>query len=504
MEGSEQVDTPASIFERARALSEFGRNDEAIAELRRGLASFPEDPWLLGELAWRMLHLPDHAEAERLARQTLAARPDDEVALMVLCETSVASKRFDVAQQLARELVGHHPEWATSHLNLAFALVSDDRGTRAERKARNTAAAQSVGEALLLDPEGNDTLFRSTVLFRRANKPAEAQRTLDRALELDPTSERLRLLVADSTETNEAEALRLLSGVLAENPQHRGASRSVSDRIWSHTQHIATFAVWGCVAVILFANFAFGESIADLASPTRRQFTLLLLALSFGWIGFVVLLNRGGLPKRFIRRLFGGAWWVWIGLIIAITGSFLASILLGGLAARSQSSLPTVMGEYVGDVTMMVGFVAWYLMIGELAIVLARFHSEARTGLFPPDAEGLQAARAALRHSYWGLVPIAIAALVAALPFLPITSRNPEAAGGLFPVALAVAAPPLVTILLRALRVRNLGGSGPLRVTLIGLGIAVLFVIGGWALADRHAAEYDPPQLGTSRTYPGT
>src|SRR5699024_6747825 len=98
------------------------------------------------------------------------------------------------------------------------------------------------------------------------------------------------------------------------------------------------------------------------------------------------------------RRLFAEVWWVWPGII----GSGLATIAVVLLSlAFAIRGLPTqveMAGEYIGGLTMMIGFVAWLALMAELAIVCARFASERRNSLTPDDAEGCSAARERLRE----------------------------------------------------------------------------------------------------------
>ncbi|MFT4232528.1 MAG: hypothetical protein QM606_07125, partial [Leucobacter sp.] len=73
-------------------------------------------------------------------------------------------------------------------------------------------------------------------------------------------------------------------------------------------------------------------------------------------------------------------------------------------------------------------------------------------------------------------------------------------AGGFGAVAAALAAPPLVSLLLRLGRVLAMrraggrgvpGGAGAL--LWVSIALAAGAVVGVWLLADRHAAEHDPP-----------
>lgn len=512
--GSSAEQTPARCFERAEALNGFGRREEAIAELRRGLGVFPDDPELLGYLGWLLFFAGEQDEAEDFALRTLAVRPADARALNTLCEITVAQARFAEGAGYARELLRHFPDWPVSHLHLAYALASDASMPFKARRRRRTEARASIDRALELAPEDVETLRRSTVLLRRLGDAEAASRTLDRGLELAPDDESLLLLAAqrESEKTSgpqhlqglglsaghQAAALRILSGVLADNPRHRGVARAVSDDVWGRTRLLATIGLWVCVLLMLFAYLVFGEPMST-SRRTQVRAGEALLILPAAWFVLFFTIRTKGLPKRFMRRLYAPVWWVWIGFVVAAIGGLGALLAAFSLALRSGETQLQMQGSYVGGITMMIGFCAWMLLIAELLFVFARFRSEQRSGLFPGDDEGRAAARAELREHRWSLVRVGIAALLACVPLVaaPVAMR-PEAAGGFAAVAAALGIPPLIALLLRVGRVvshRRGGNGGAGAMLWAALAVAVLGVAGVWLLADRHAAEHDPPPM---------
>ncbi len=510
--GAAEPRTAAGFRERADALAGFGRVDEAIAELRRGLAEFPDDADLLGSLGWRLFFAGQPQEAESSAQRALAAQPDDPRALNTLCEITTADGRADEALGYARELQRGYPDWEVSHLNAAMALLADPRGPRAARKRRRAEARSCVDRALELAPEDVETLRRATVLLGRLDESAAASEALDRGLALAPHQEDLLLLAAAREDEragrptpglagmgagHEAAALRLLSGVLAENPVQRVVAREISHRVWSRTQLLAGLALWMLAMLSVFAYLVFGEP-----SPGSRRsqvkFVEALLVLPVTWFVLFFTIRRKGLPKRFMRRLYAPVWWVWIGFVLAAVGGLGTLLWALVLGLRSGERQLELQGSYVGGVTMGIGFTAWLLMIAELLFVFARFRSEQRSGLFPRDAEGIAAARGELRSGLWGLVRVGIAGVLALLPLMasPIAMR-PEAAGVLAAVAASLAVPPVIVLLLQCARVwgRQAGG----RRIAAGVVVAAAFALAAaavasvWLLADRHAAEFDPP-----------
>lgn len=159
-------------------------------------------------------------------------------------------------------------------------------------------------------------------------------------------------------------------------------------------------------------------------------------------------------------------------------------------------------GSYIGGLTAMIGFVAWLVLIAELLVCFARSVSERRTGLFPGDAEGLEAAKA---HRRGALISLAIRGGVAVLfALVPVVAAGiatrPEAANGFPAVAVAIAVPPLIWAVLAAAHVwriraqiAHVSQSGPRTMFWLTVAVSVVAVVGTWFIADWHAAQNDPP-----------
>lgn len=494
-------------FERAEVLAAVGRSEEAIEELRRGLAESPRDPELLGYLGWLSFFAGRPDDAEQAAQGVLAIRPHDARALNTLVEATVAAGRYDEGLEYARQLCEHYPDWQTSHLHLAHALASDPRGGGKAKRARAERVRSAIGEALLIAPEDVETLRRSAALHDAIGDRLEAERLVERGLEIEPGNESLLLHAANlkghdtvpsanplirlfRSSANETEALRLLSGVLAENPQQRAVVRSISDSVWLRTQMLAGVALGLLVMLMLICYLAFGDAAQATSPRSRVRFGEALLMIPAIWFLTFLGLRDKGLPKRFLRRLYAKAWWVWGGIALAVVGG-LGTVLIGFALLIRTGQIET-MGSYVGGITRSLGFLAWVLLIAELLIVLARFRAESATGLFPRNEDGGAAAREGLLLAAWGLLRAVAGGLLALVPILaaPIAMR-PEAAGGFAAVAAAVAVPPLVRFVLALSRVCSIGWGRAL--VAAGLLLAAASIAGTWMLADRHASEFDPP-----------
>ncbi|MFT4187982.1 MAG: tetratricopeptide repeat protein [Aeromicrobium sp.] len=499
----------STFFERAEALAGLGRFDDAVAELRRGLAQVPDDADLLGYLGWLSFFAADPETAEDCARRTLALRPHDARALNTLCEVTVALGRHDEARAVAEELCERYPDWPTSHLHLAYALIHDKRRPFKARRERRARAREAVDRAVSLDPDDVEVLRRAGALLLQLHENAEAEKLAERGLALEPEHEGLMLVAAHSKQSADpvasaggplvdairsasaqAAANKLFSGVLATNPQQRGVAREMTDGLWTRIQFLASAAVFLAAALMVIAYLVVGDP-APTSHRTRVKAGEALLMLPLLWL-LLIFTVRSGLPKRFIRRLFAKAWWVWLALPMTAAGGLAVMALAMGMATRSTSGMVATQGSYVGGITRAIGYTVCWLVAAELLIVFARLRADARTGLFPHDDEGDRAALVAAKGSLAGLGRVGFAAVFALVPvFAQRWETRPEAAGGFAAVAVALAVPPLVTTTARWARVLR----GPRQKALV---VVSLLVAGaGLALAvefaDRHADEYDPP-----------
>lgn len=491
----------ASIVERVWALHSFGRADNALGAARRGLAEHPDDADLEGSLAWLEFFHGDRERAEQSAERALALRPDDWRGLNILVEVAVARGEHENGEAFARRAVAAYPQLSDARLALAYALAQprpEDgkrRAARTARMARHREVRGLVADAVGFDPERVETLRRGSILLAIAGDETGSAELLSRALALDPDNEELLMLVAGSDGTSEIAGLRLLSGVLSSNPQQRVAARALSDTVWNRTQWLATIPVIGAAALLLFGYLVF-EAGLETTTRQRTQLGGAVVTAGFAWVMLFVFV-RQALPKRALRRLFAEVWWVWPGII----GSGLATIAVVLLSlAFAIRGLPTqveMAGEYIGGLTMMIGFVAWLALMAELAIVCARFASERRNSLTPDDAEGCSAARERLRERVLpSAIRVGLAALFALVPVVASgIATRPEAAGGYPAVALAIAAPPLASLALAAAAALRAGGRGPAARAVTGGVLAFVLVAAAacWLLADRHAGEFDPP-----------
>lgn len=484
--------TAEQVEQRALTLLGFNRPQEAITEVRQGLASFPEEGSLWGLDAWLQFFHGDRDAARTSAERALGLQPTGSRGRIVLIELAVAADDPGAALAHARVLVEQYPHWADAHHNHAFALHSDARGTRAERRERREQIRRAVRTALELDAENTEVLRRSAALLHNIGEEDEARRLLDSALAISPDDESLLLLNAQITPGSVTQEVRLLTGVLAQNPQQRTAARELSSTVWFRTQLLAALSTFVLAGMMLFAGFLFGEPIS-VSHRATMDLAYVFLALPLAWITVFVGI-AGALPGKYLRRLFRPVWWVWPSLLLAAIAGLLTLFLGLTFALRSQPTQLEMNGAWVGGSTAAIGVVAALALTAELSIVLARFCSEERNQLYPRDAEGMDAAGDELRSALGAQVRVVLAVALALLPVVAAAlATRPEAAGGFAPVAVALGAPAVLTLVLRWGRMRSRAQARQVLIGPVALLLAVISLVVTVLLAQQHLAQNDPP-----------
>jgi Flp pilus assembly protein TadD len=208
-------DVVAAQRRRARLLLELGRPDEALAEIRRVLATNPNDPegleveglchlrrrdlrQALAVLGRAIAAAPDvphpyylygfalreagrAPEAEAPLGEALRRCPDEPVYLRALAELTSELGRQSEALALARRATEVAPERAANFVTLGFvASVAGDKGL----------ARAAYERAVALDPADSAAWNNLGCLELEAGKPLLAKARFREALRLDPRGER--------------------------------------------------------------------------------------------------------------------------------------------------------------------------------------------------------------------------------------------------------------------------------------------------------------------------
>jgi tetratricopeptide (TPR) repeat protein len=168
---------PEVAVERAFALLELQRPQEALEHLAIAIASDPEIPQLHCLVALAKLQLLDAKGALQAAETAVAGDPEEEWAHRLRAIALIQLGRKQDARDAALEAARLEPELATTHLVLASALqaTGDEAG-----------ALAAARHAVELDPDDGDT--HSTlgeVLFEQERLP-EAIAAYETALRINP------------------------------------------------------------------------------------------------------------------------------------------------------------------------------------------------------------------------------------------------------------------------------------------------------------------------------
>lgn len=131
-------------LERAIALCELGRLEDADEALREALREDPNDPLTHGIRALVLIDLDRPKEALEAASAAIALEPDLTVAHMARARALLALERFYEAEGSAQEAIRLDPEDADARVLLAFCFIGQEDWA---------AALAAADTALTLEPE---------------------------------------------------------------------------------------------------------------------------------------------------------------------------------------------------------------------------------------------------------------------------------------------------------------------------------------------------------------
>jgi tetratricopeptide (TPR) repeat protein len=144
--------------------------ESALKELRAVAALGAQPPRVHYQAGQCLVRLNRLAEAEQEFRRELALSPSDEVTKYHLAYTLLEQKReTEEAQRLLREAVAARPSYAEAHYQLGKALI--ERGDAA-------GAVEHLETAARAEPSKDYIRYQLSVAYRRAARPADAEREL--------------------------------------------------------------------------------------------------------------------------------------------------------------------------------------------------------------------------------------------------------------------------------------------------------------------------------------
>ncbi|MFJ3584984.1 tetratricopeptide repeat protein [Streptomyces sp. NPDC090127] len=168
--------------DRADALFDVGRYEQAAGLVAQHLATDPEDPAALVLLARCQHRLGREKEALDTVERALRAEPDALPGWLMRTHVLLALKRYEEAEQAARHAVELAPQYWGSHYALGTVL---DRSVRTERRREAYEAART---AVALAPEESDAHFLVGLTAQRTGNHQVAQQAYETALRLNPES----------------------------------------------------------------------------------------------------------------------------------------------------------------------------------------------------------------------------------------------------------------------------------------------------------------------------
>lgn len=206
-----EVDLDAAVH-LARTYIESGNVERAEQVLRTALATDPDHPGLLTELAHVGIRRQDYTAAATLAQRVVAVVGDDEQAMRIYALALQGLGRLPEATWMAWRTLTAHPNSPLAHLVYAGMLLDDDWAeealvvtdsglrlrpdhidlhlTRAQiltRLYRTKEAIAEYHEVLRLDPDNATATNDLAVRELNRSKPARALRGFLGVGRLDPT-----------------------------------------------------------------------------------------------------------------------------------------------------------------------------------------------------------------------------------------------------------------------------------------------------------------------------
>jgi tetratricopeptide (TPR) repeat protein len=226
--------------ERAQALIELGRADEARGLLAQLLAVEPNDVEALVALA--LAQSDDDPQASlATARQVLSLEPENIQGLLLCADACLDLNRVKEAIEYSRLAVAEAPWLAASHAALAQSL-----GRRARRPKEAREAAK---RAIELNPEESiGYIAAGNIEMARANWK-KAERWYRKALEVDPSDRtaQINLVTAQESRGKISPAFSEAAALLRLDPRDRYALDVLHETVYTTLVHL----LWVATALLL-------------------------------------------------------------------------------------------------------------------------------------------------------------------------------------------------------------------------------------------------------------
>ena len=237
-------------LERARALIELGRSDEARVMLGRILALEPEDAEAL--LALSLAEADDEPRSSlETARRVLALEPENLQALLLCVDACHELNRVKEAEHYARLAVSEAPWLGAAHAGLAQALG------RRRGRGRYKEAKETAQRAIELDPQGAFGYVAAGNVEMAHGEWKEAERWYRKALDVDPSDRnaQINLVTAQESRGRISPALTEAVALLQTDPHDKYALEVLHETVYTTVVHL----LWIAAVFLIVAAVIRGE-----------------------------------------------------------------------------------------------------------------------------------------------------------------------------------------------------------------------------------------------------
>ncbi|MCA5922904.1 tetratricopeptide repeat protein [Curtobacterium oceanosedimentum] len=370
-------------LERARALLDFRRPDDARDEVRRGLATLPDDARLWAELARVERIREDHRAAVDAGHRALAIDPEQVTALDALVTSSAAVGQDADAKRYADRLVELRPDWARAHLQWAFVHTW---WSPSDRRPRDLAAwpysdiercVRALGRATELGADQPGILADAARCAMALRRPDESRRLIEAALELAPTDE--DVLLASARLADEATAAERSLSVLAVNPASRGAGEQLDALLWRRLSVTVLFVLVVATVTVLGIEVRAG-------APSAPSAPIAWVVTAFAALSFSVTVRNAARKYRWRvwRRTFARDPQVAAAVLVSVLGIVVTVVASVVVLTRPPGSSEPAVGHAVAAVGVVV-----LLQTAALAtVVVTRARVDVRAERFPDTPAG--------------------------------------------------------------------------------------------------------------------
>ena len=164
-------------IERARALQEVGRHQDALDVLESAVQADPSYSTVQSLRAISLAGLHRFDDAIRTARAALAAAPSDPFGHFAFGKVLALKGDMQAARECFGAAIEIQPDVADYHLMLAATYHAEHRWRR---------ALEAIDQAQRLDPENRGGLFLKASALSVKGRRSEAMRTVENLLQIDP------------------------------------------------------------------------------------------------------------------------------------------------------------------------------------------------------------------------------------------------------------------------------------------------------------------------------